>query len=203
MNAAMKSSERVGRYGRFDGSIPGPDLPREGSRAGGKIQLVHAIVDDPNTTLDPGAKTVGRRKQRAAVNCKTDLLEEEHKLGSISYPGYKTACRYQDIMEVSSGQHGGGISMEPSSGVGDRDMTMVRKLDRAARAVAWDDAARRAVGRDAWLLLRAVLGDKQTFTQIAQQSGYKSWRGPKKIRGEFHEAVEGLSIHIEKYGEPY
>ena len=43
---AMISKAALGRYSSSQG-LPGPELPREGRRAGGKIEIVHGQEVDP------------------------------------------------------------------------------------------------------------------------------------------------------------
>ena len=43
---AMISKAAQGRYSSSQG-LPGPELPREGRRAGGKIEIVHGQEIDP------------------------------------------------------------------------------------------------------------------------------------------------------------
>lgn len=200
--AAAKTKDRPGRYSRAGASVPGPDLPAQGPRAGGKIEIVHAVVDDPNPTLDPGQNTIGRRQQRVAINRKTDVLEIEHSYGRLSQGAYNAGLEYQRVLEIASGRRRGGISMEPASCVGDREIVILRALERAERAVAWQYEARRVLGEWAEGILEAILGKGLTIGQVSEQAGFRSRYGRAEIGRTFREGLEDLAQHIERNGRP-
>lgn len=202
MGRAAAKKERIGRYSQSGTSVPGPDLPAQGPRAGGKLEIVHAVVDDPNQALDPEKGSVGRRQQRVAVNAKTDALEMELRYGRITKAAYDAGQAYQDVLEASAGRRRGGISMEPASCAGDREMTIVRALERAEQAVTWQYEARRVLGAWAEGVIEAILGRGLTIAEVAQQVGYRSRYGRAEIGRTFREGLEDLALHFERYGRP-
>lgn len=192
MMAARKS---YGRYDRIEEAVhPGPALPRAPKRMEGKVEIVTAAVEDPNPV---GGEKL--RRQRVAVNVARDPLEREHAYHRISTAAYQAGRTFERILEAA--QIGGGsASLERSGGAGDHEAVVAKSIDRAAAAVAAEYEARSACGQRGALILRAVLGDRQTFAQIAAAEGLGVKRGPTRIAAEFREALAGLAKHWERRG---
>ncbi|MGA8172402.1 MAG: hypothetical protein WB816_16440, partial [Methylocystis sp.] len=85
---ARKTSRLVGRYSSV-GGLSGLDLPREGRRAGGKIEIAHGHEVDPYFSGEAAAgngeaRVVRQRRQRVAINARIDTLEYEARRGRLS-----------------------------------------------------------------------------------------------------------------------
>ena len=84
---ARKTSRLIGRYSSV-GGLSGLDLPREGKRAGGKIEIAHGHEVDPpfwrrggGRRQKRGAHRYASAGQRVAINAQTDALEYEARRG--------------------------------------------------------------------------------------------------------------------------
>jgi hypothetical protein len=187
--------KRYGRYDRIEEAVhPGPALPRAPKRMKGKIEIVTAAVEDPNPI---GGEKL--RRQRVAVNVARDPLEREYAYHRISTAAYLAGRTFESILEAA--QIGAGsASPERSGGVGDHEAVVAKSIDRAAAAVAAELDARSACGLRGVVILRAVLGDRQTFAQIAAADGMGAKRGTAQIAREFREALVALALHWERWG---
>lgn len=187
--------KNYGRYDRVEEAVhPGPALPRTPKRMKGKVEIVVAAVEDPNPI---GGEKL--RRQRVAVNIARDPLEREHAYHRISTAAYQAGRTFERILEAA--QIGGGsASLERSGGAGDHEAVVAKSIDRAAAAVTAESEARSACGQRGVLILRAVLGDRQTFAQIAAAEGLGAKRGPPRIAAEFREALAGLAKYWERSG---
>lgn len=185
--------KNYGRYDRIEEAVhPGPVLPRAPKRMKGKVEIVTAAVEDPNPV---GGEKL--RRQRVAVNVARDPLEREHAYHRISTAAYQAGRTFERILEAA--QIGGGsASLERSGGAGDHEAMVAKSIDRAAAAVAVEHEARSACGQRGMLILRAILGDGQTFAQIAAAEGLGVKRGPLLIAQEFREALFALALHWER-----
>lgn len=184
--------KNYGRYDRIEEAVhPGPALPRAPKRMKGKVEIVTAAVDDPNPV---GGEKL--RRQRVAVNVARDPLEREYAYHRISTAAYQAGRTFERILEAA--QIGAGsVSLERSGGAGDHEAVVAKSIDRAAASVAAEYDARSACGQRGMLILRAVLGDRQTFAQIAAAEGLGVKRGTARIAAEFREALAGLALHWE------
>lgn len=199
----LKSRERDrGTLGRYDdinrASVPG-EIERQGKRAGGKIVVRHGAVDDPN----PAFK--GKR-QRVAINVHSSALEAERAYGRITESAYQAGRIYEAIIEAASGARIGGSGSNEGTDRGSvivrQLMAIVSSLDRAQRAVDLQHDVRRALGRDAELLLRVILGEGRTFGEISEGQGKTSAWARRQVAGAFREAVEDLARHWDRTGAP-
>ncbi|WP_159728352.1 hypothetical protein [Methylosinus sp. Ce-a6] len=154
----------------------------------GKIEIVVAAVPDPNPIEGERLK-----RQKAAVNIAGNPLEREYSRGRISTEAYQAGLTFERILEAAR-IGGGAVSIEPSAGAGDHEAVIARAIDRAAAAVAACRDVRSKCGQRGALILRAVLGDRQTFVQIAVSEGLGRDRGTRKIAAEFREALEALAV---------
>lgn len=177
-------------YGRYehisDSVLPGPDLPRAPRRMRDRIEIVVAAVPDPNP--------VGHdrlRRQRVAVNVAQNPLEREYAYGRITTHQYDCGLTFERILERALI----GVaapSMERSCGAGNRGSMIARYLDRARATVHAEHDARSACGQRGAMILRAVIGDRQSFAQIARAERLGKKRGSARIAGEFREALAAL-----------
>jgi len=146
---------KISRYSPETADVARIDVPHEGKRAGGKIEVAHGHEVDPNPTLEPLKGQVGKRRQRVAINRNTDALEREHSYGRLSPAAYRAGTIYQRIIERSRGATMGGRSMEPSNGRGSHDHAIAARIDDARAAIAVQDDARKAIGADGEFIISA------------------------------------------------
>ena len=203
---ATESNSKSGRYGPVSG-LASIDLPREGRRAGGKIEVVHGVAPDPYFASDGEergrgkAKVTRQRQQRVAINRKSDALELELSYRRISQAAYDAGRKYQRVVEAAH-QGLGGSSFEQSSGGGDHDASIAGKLDRAAVLVAWNFSIRANVGQWCALVIDLALDDRLSLDEISKRCGYRSRWGRAKVGQAFRDALEQIAIEWERKGFP-
>jgi hypothetical protein len=162
MMAAERIPNRpVGRYIDVTrATVPG-DLPRAGKRAPG-VEVVHASAPEPDAFL-----AAQGRRQRVAVNRKTDVLEFEHACGRISVAAYEAGRAYQAVLERMAG-----VKIAPEfSGVrhsASPDSQMIGALMAAEAVEALMAATIPITGMWGGAILRLALGERMGFAQIAQ-----------------------------------
>ena len=198
---AVETRSRVGRYRGDPVGMTFVDLPRQGKRAGGKIEIVHGHAEDPNRTLGDVAGQVGRRQQKVAINRRADALEFEYSYGRISEAAYAAGRTYQRVIEASRMGCGGG-SMEPSTGSSDHDMMISKRVDRSRTLVIWYKRIRSIVGQWQALIIDLALDERILLGEIAKRIGYRSKWGRAKISREFRDSLELIASEWEKRGEP-
>ena len=155
------SRQAVGRYTDVGRAIEPGELPRQGERR--KQHVKHGAVDDPNPALK------GKR-QRVAVNVKTDALESEYAYGRISEAAYRAGRAYQHVLELAGGRPtGGGQWMEGARVDAPRahEAAIVRGLKTAKRALEVEREALPIIGVLGANVLRMVLGDRLTIAEVA------------------------------------
>jgi hypothetical protein len=185
----MAARRRDGRYDRVEEAThPGPALPRAPRKMRGKVEIAIAAVPDPNPI--EGERL---RRQKVAVNVASSVLEREHSRGRISTGAYEAGLMFERILEEAR-IGGRAVSMEPSSGAGDHEAMVARAIDRSNAAVAACWEVRSKCGERGQRILRAVLGDRHSFTEIALADGLGRDRGTRKIAAEFREALEALAV---------
>jgi hypothetical protein len=185
----MAARRRDGRYDRVEEAThPGPALPRAPRRMRGKVEIAIAAVPDPNPI---GGERL--RRQKVAVNVASSVLEREHSRGRISTGAYEAGLMFERILEEAR-IGGGSASIEPSVGRGDHEAMIARAIDRADAAVAACWEVRSKCGERGQRILRAVLGDRHSFAEIALAYGLGRDRGARKIAAEFREALEALAV---------
>ncbi|WP_157235092.1 hypothetical protein [Methylosinus sp. LW4] len=180
--------KNYGRYDHVEEAVhPGPALPRAPKRMKGKVEIVVAAVDDPNPV---GAEKL--RRQRVAVNVARDTLEREYAYGRITREQYDAGRLFERVLEAA--RIGGRCaSTERIGGVGDHEAMIAKAMDRAVAAVDFEMKVRSACGGRATLILRAILGEGQTFTQIASAERLGATRGKASIAHEFRSALTTLA----------
>ena len=143
--------------------VPG-DLPKAG-KVHERCQIAHGVVDDPNPSLR------GRR-QKAAINIKTDALEFEYARGRISEAGYWAGRTYKAVLERSRTPLSGGGAWNAGDRVDQVISHEIKILDRIARA---QDAATMirdtapVVGMLGQRILELVLVDELTIAAAAKR----------------------------------
>ena len=191
------SNRALGRYDRIaDSTHPGPDLPRAPRSMRGKIEIVEAAISDPTN--------IGKEKlkrQRAAVNRLTDPLECERSFGRISEPAYLAGRAYMAVCERAAIGVASGL-LEASSGRGDRDLAMVRRIEAVREAVDMQEAIRWALGDKPALVLRAVLCDGQQFKDMRRFSARGEKHPKSSVARQFRWALGELAEYWDKVGWP-
>lgn len=197
----IRRREAAGRYDRVnEAQHPGPDLPTDRDHLNLKIRI--GAVLDPMP--DPDGKRP--RRQRVAINIKTDALENEYSYGRITEGAYRAGRTYQHILEVSRGATSGGMSYEPKDRANPataHEWAIISGLEKAQEAVDLVYTVREAVGQNAEALLSDVLVALITLQQAAHARGYSSKHGTRKVAGEFREALHDLAGHWDKVGWPH
>ena len=190
--------------GRYKGvslaPVSGCGLPEEGI-VNAHLEIRHAAVEDPNPALK------GRR-QRVAVNARTDALEQEYAYRRISEAAYRVGRRYQRTLEKSGFLPNLGRSWhaEPRVDCSRKpDAALVHALQSAQDAASMLEETRPIIGLLGERILRSVLGDGLSLTQTAERMGSggdltQSGKGPAKhvvalYAWQFREALEALAEH--------
>ncbi|QGM45804.1 hypothetical protein [Methylocystis heyeri] len=189
----------------------GCELPRKGLRAAGKIDIVHAEVDDP---VDP------RRRRRVAVNAKIDILEYEARRKRIS-PAAFEAGRYIDaVLELASGRRTardfGQRNPAPFSSFS-LQHALAGRIDAARSAQALKDSIAQEVGASAARVVTLIIGEGLCFREIARRDAFAAGknreapptrkgrdceRAAGKIAQTFRDTLETLARAWEKNGRP-
>lgn len=202
---------KISRYSPETADVARIDVPHEGKRAGGKIQIIRGHEIDPNQALENVKGQVGKRRQRVAINRNTDALEREHSYGRLSPAAYRAGTIYQRIIERSRGATSGGCSMEPSNGGGSNEQAMAARMDAAEATVHLRADARKAIGPIPECILSCVLGDRLPFPQVAAKLAqepragagwYRSKGGSARAVRLFRKGLEDLAEYWDLHGEP-
>jgi hypothetical protein len=222
---ARKTSRLIGRYSSV-GGLTGLDLPREGKRAGGKIEIAHGHEVDPyfggeTETAGKGeARITRQRRQRVAINAQTDTLEYEARRGRISAPAH-AAGRYIDaVLEAASGRRTGrefGEADRAGFSAFALQQALVARIDAARKAGALKDAMSREIGAEAARIVVKVIGESLSFRMIARVDataagknreapptgkGRDCERAARVVAGKFRDGLEALAAAWEKRGKP-
>lgn len=191
------SNRVLGRYDRItDAKHPGPELPRAQRFLRGKVEIVEAAIPDPTA--------IGREKlqrQRAAVNRLTDPLECERSAGRITEPAYLAGRAYMAICERAA-IGVAATSLEASSGAGDRDLALAKRIDAVRVAVEMQEAVRFAIGDKRALILRAVLCDGQQFIELRRFAPRGTKHPKTDVAGNFRSGLVDLADYWDKAGWP-
>jgi hypothetical protein len=155
------------RYSAPQGN-DGCELPRKGLRAAGKIEIIHADVDDP---VEP------RRQRRVAVNARIDILEYEARRKRIS-PAAFEAGRYIDaVLERASGRRTardfGQRNPAPFSSFS-LQHALAMRIDAARAAQALKDSIAQEVGPGPARVVMLVIGEGLSFREIARCDAFAS-----------------------------
>ena len=222
---ARKTSRLIGRYSSV-GGLQGLDLPREGARAGGKIEIAHGHEVDPHFGggAEAGGKNEARiarqRRQRVAINAQTDALEYEARRGRISAAAYD-AGRYIDrVLEAASGRRSGrefGEADRAGFSAFALQQALVARIDAARKAGALKDAIAREIGPESARIIVKVIGESLSFRMIARVDamaagknreaaptgkGRDCEREARVVAGKFRDGLEALAVAWERRGKP-
>lgn len=180
----------AGRYRHGRARSPG-DLPAEGLDAKRpRLEIVHAVVDDPSPTFRG-------EQQRVAINKRTDALEMEYSYGRLSESGYRAGRVYQSVLELSSGSPtGGGQWME-----GDRvdaaiahEVAILYGIDRARLAVDMLTDTAKIVGLLGQRVLELVLVKRLTLEQVSERIARRRDKLARSFYAEtFRQSLEALA----------
>jgi hypothetical protein len=224
-----KATEFIGRYAPIAG-LGGAELPREGRRAGGKIEIVHGHEIDPDDAPDPekkqpansnGSALRAPRRRRVAINARTDLLEYEHQRGRLSPRAY-AAGRYIDrLLEAASGRRThrefgerNRAAISPYS----LQQALAGRIDAARDATRLRRAMSRDVGEETARVVGLVIGEGLSFRLIARMDrmasgrakegaplsgkGRDCERAARRVAGLFRDGLEELAELWERNGRP-
>ena len=133
--------------------------------AGAAAFVKHGVVDDPNPSLR------GRR-QRAAINIKTDALESEYARGRISEAGYWAGRTYKAVLERSRRPLSSGGAWNPGNRVDQvisHEIAILERIANADDAVGMLNETSRVLGILGQRILELVLVDELTITAAAKR----------------------------------
>ncbi len=186
-----------GRYRRPSGFTDPGGLPFPGSS--GHQSIEHGYVEDPNPALKG-------KKQKAAINTRTDALESEYAHGRLSEEAYRAGRIYQRVLELSGGKPtGGGQWMQ-----GDRvdaasahEVAIWRSIDTARKAHEMIFALLPVIGILAANVLRMTLLDRLTIAEVAEKYEKVSTRWTVSFYAEtFRRALQLVADEWAKTAEP-
>ena len=227
---ARKTSRLIGRYSSV-GGLSGLDLPREGKRAGGKIEIAHGHEVDPHFAGEAEAagkneaRILRQRRQRVAINAQTDALEYEARRGRISAAAYD-AGRYVDrVLEAASGRRSGrefGEADRAGFSAFALQQALVARIDAARKAGALKDAITKEIGPESARIIVKVIGESLSFRMIAridamaagknreavstgkisEGKGRDCEREARAVAGQFRDGLEALAMAWERRGKP-
>jgi hypothetical protein len=202
--------QSAARYSAPQGN-DGCELPRKGLRAAGKIEVVHADVDDPE---DP------RRRRRVAINARINILEYEARRKRITAEAFD-AGRYIDaVLERASGRRTGrefGQRNPAAFSSFSLQHALAVRLDAARTAQTLKDAITREVGASAARVVTLVIGEGLSFREIARRDAFAAGknrearptgkgrdceRAAGKVAQIFRDTLETLARAWEKNGRP-
>ena len=222
---ARKTSGMIGRYSSV-GGLSGLDLPREGKRAGGKIEIAHGHEVDPHFGGEAAgkggdeARIARQRRSRVAINAQTDALEYEARRGRISAAAY-AAGRYIDaVLEAASGRRTGrefGEADPAGFSAFALQQALAARIDAARRAGALKDAITKEIGPESARVVVKVIGEGLSFRMIARidamaagksreaaptGKGRDNERAARAVAGNFRDGLERLAVCWERRGKP-
>jgi hypothetical protein len=222
---ARKTSRLVGRYSSV-GGLSGLDLPREGKRAGGKIEIAHGHEVDPSfsgaseAAGKDEARITRQRRSRVAINAQTDALEYEARRGRISAAAYE-AGRYVDrVLEAASGRRTGrefGEADRAGFSAFALQQALVARIDAARKAQALKDAIVKEIGPEPARVIVKVIGESLSFRMIARidamaagknreavstGKGRDCERAARAVAGRFRDGLEALAVCWKRRGKP-
>ena len=179
-----------GRYGELRSAADPGNLPLPGRR--GKAHIAHGSVPDPNPALQ------GKR-QRVAINVKTDVVETEYQAGRISEAAYLAARAYGAVLERAAGAPSGGGQWQEGDRVdaaAAHEVAIRRSLDRTRQAIVIKGEVRAVVGAVGERVLASVLIDRRTLADIAAEiSGHANKRAAGHVAWLFRRCCEELADH--------
>jgi hypothetical protein len=194
--------------------VNGPELPRQGVRAGGKIEIAHG------SEADPYAQALRQRRQRVAINARIDTLEYEARRGRLTQGAYE-AGRYIDaLLERASGRRTGrefGEANRANVSSFTLQHALAARIDAARAAQALKDAMAREIGASEARVVVKVIGEGLSFREVARldamargknvepvrtKKGRDCERAARKIAQQFRDALEALAAAWEKRSRP-
>ncbi len=221
MTKCAKATQAIGRYSSVQG-LPGSELPREGKRAGGKIEIVHGHEIAPDQAADRpnGSRKAGPRRQRVAINAQTDALEYEFRRGRISPQAYD-AGRYIDrFLEAASGRRSAlefGERYRAEISALSLQHALAARIDAARDATRLKQAMAQEVGAQTARVLIMTIGEGMSFRSVARIDAMASGknregqptgkgrdceRAARQAAALFRVGLEDLAEAWEKRGRP-
>ena len=182
----------VGRYRDAASALQPGDLPPEGKAQNGQFQVKHGAIDDPNPALR------GKR-QKVAINVKTDALENEYAYGRISEAAYRAALAYQHVLALGAGKPSGGAQWQQGDRVDvvvAQELSILRGIDNADRALNMVREALPIIGMLGAKVMHMVLIERLTLTDVAMGIAGKAERMQVNFYAEtFRQSCEQLAEH--------
>jgi hypothetical protein len=220
---AMISKASLGRYSSVQG-LSGPELPREGRRAGGKIEIVHGQEIDPffadGLDLPSRGRTPGPRRQRVAINTRTDILEYEHGRGRLTPAAYATGRYIDAVLEAANGRRSGrefGERCREQLSPLSLQHAMAARIDAGRAAGFLKQAMTQEIGPETARIVVLIIGESLSFREIARMDGRSEGknreatptgkgrdceRAARRVGGLFRAGLEDLALAWEKKGAP-
>jgi hypothetical protein len=220
---ATISKAVLGRYSSAQG-LSGPELPRVGRRAGGKIEIVHGLEIDPffddGLDLPSRGRTPGPRRQRVAINARTDILEYEHGRGRLTPAAYATGRYIDALLEAANGRRSGtdfGERQRARLSPLSLQHAMAARIDAGRAAGFLKEAMTQEIGSESSRVVVLVIGESLTFREIARMNarsegknceavptgkGRDCERAARRVGGLFRSGLEDLALAWEKKGAP-
>jgi hypothetical protein len=124
------------------------------------VRTALAAIPDP---MDAKAAPI-----LAAVNRRTDILEEERSHKRITEDEYRVGRSIQAVFELSSRSSSNWIEGGGSRDVAEAHiMQLARGKVRADLIIEYEERLRRAVGENGMRFLRGILGEGKSYAQMA------------------------------------
>ncbi len=201
--------KRAARKNSRPSSRPAGESPRKGPRAGGKIEIVHKLADDPE---EP------RRRRRVAVNARVDALEYEARRGRLSAAAYEAGRHVDAVLERAAGRRTGrefGQRDPVGLSAFSAEHALAARLDAARAAAALRDAMRRDAGEAGARVVALVLGAGLSFREVARRDamltgknreptpqGRDCERAAARVAALFRDTLETLAAAWERGPRP-
>lgn len=148
-------------------------------------------VEDPYPDPHTGRKI----RLVAAVNRRTDILEDERSRGRISHEAHQMGRKAQSIFEAASRATGGGQWMQGGRVDVDhaKELAIHRSLEAARKIQAFMRYLRSTLTASQAISIVRVLRDGMSFRELAAAHGKFSKRGTAQKAAEFRNALEVLA----------
>lgn len=183
------------RYGQGDRyTTRGAIDPGAVTRSTRGVSLAIVAVEDP--LPDPTRPPLSQPPRvLAAANRRVDILEWEISHGRIKPSEYNVGRIAQAIFERMSSARLGSGGFSPGDKVDQataHELAVIYKVDDARTVVAWCKRIERAIGPIDARLLRQILGDRLSFSDVAASRGRAGEKGTRYYAERFRDALEEL-----------
>ena len=173
-----------------------------------------------DSTCPLGGRTPGPRRQRVAINTRTDILEYEHGRGRLTPAAYAAGRHIDAVLEAANGRRSstdfGERQCQPLSPLS-LQHAMAARIDAGRAAARLKEAMIREIGSESARVLVLTIGESLTFREIARMDarsegrnreaprsgkGRDCERASRRIGGLFRTGLENLAVAWEKKGAP-